>query len=184
MRFAYRLLAAAAAVASFSAHAVTISGTTAGGPTWTRPVAGSPPTPPLSGVGIGVNYSVTPLFVGTSGSYVFQSTATVPVNWDNYTFLYQTSFSPLAPFTNVLIGNDDNLTIGLSGFTQALTAGTQYFFVTTGFAPGDAGAWRLEVTGPGNINFGLVPEPGTYALMGLGAAAVLLATRRRKPAQA
>ena len=32
---------------------------------------------------------------------------------------YQGSFNPAAALTNVLVGNDDNLTIGLSGFTAA-----------------------------------------------------------------
>jgi len=175
-----QLLALAAAAAYVaSAHAIVVTGTTAGGPTWTRPVAGNPPTPPLSGVGVGVNYAVTPFFVSAAGSYVFQSTATAPVNWDNYTFLYATSFNPASQFTNVLIGNDDNTTIGLSGFSYALTANTQYVFVTTGFAPGDAGAWSLSITGPGNITLGAVPEPATYATMALGLAGLLAARRRR-----
>lgn len=182
MHFALRLLSAAAAVASFSAEAIVVLGTTAGGPTWTRPTAGNPPVG-LSGVGIGVNYSVTPLFVGTTGSYTLLSETTAPVNWDNFSFLYQTSFNAASPLTNVLVGNDDNTTIGLSGFTRVLTAGSQYFFITTGFQPGDAGTWSLDITGPGSISIGVIPEPGTYALMGLGAAVVLMATRRRARAE-
>lgn len=182
MHFALRFLAASAAAASFSAQAIVVLGTTAGGPTWTRPAAGNPPVG-LSGVGVGVNYSITPLFVGTSGSYAFLSSATAPVNWDNFSFLHQTSFNAASPLTNVLVGNDDNTTIGQSGFTRILTAGSQYFFITTGFQPGDAGAWSLDITGPGSISIGVIPEPGTYALMGLGAAAVLLATLRRAPAE-
>jgi len=171
---------ALAAIAFFfgEAHAITVVGTTLGGPTWTRPQAGTPPTS-ISGVGIGVNYSVTPFFVSAAGSYIFQSTATTPAGWDNFTFLYLNTFNPLSQFTNVLVGNDDNPSIGLSGFTRALTADTQYQFITTGYEPGDAGAWSLDITGPGNITIGVVPEPASYAMMALGLAGLLAARRFR-----
>ena len=159
------------------AQAIVVLGTTVGAATWTRPVAGNPPTPPLSGIGVGVNYTVTPFTVSAAGSYLFQSTATSPVNWDNYTFLYQTSFNPASQFTNVLIGNDDNPSIGLSGFSYALNTGTTYFLITTGFATGDAGAYSDSITGPGNVN--VVPEPAAFGLMALGLALVGTAVRRR-----
>ena len=165
------------------ADTVTFTGTTAGGPTWNRPVAGTPPVPPPSGVGTNVPYSVTQLTVGTSGSYVFQSTATNPAGWDNYTFLYQNSFNPLSQFTNVLIGNDDNPTIGLSGFTINLTAGTTYFFINTGFENTDFGQWSATVTGPGTIIVGggaNVPEPNTMILLGSGLSGLIAIARRRR----
>jgi len=176
-------LHSAVALAAFAffvgeAHAIVVVGTTLGGPTWTRPQAGTPPTL-LSGVGVGVSYSVTPFFVSTAGSYIFQSTATSPAGWDNFTFLYVNTFNPASQFTNVLVGNDDNPGIGLSGFTTALMANTQYRFVTTGFAPADAGAWSLDITGPGTITIGVVPEPATYAMMALGLATLLAARRFR-----
>ena len=39
---------------------------------------------------------------------------------------------------------------------------------------------QLAVTGSGTYRFEVVPEPSTYALMGLGAAAVLWSVRRRR----
>lgn len=171
---------------SVLADTVTFTGTTAGGPTWNRPVANgvNPPTPPPSTVGTAVRYSVTQLTVGTSGTYTFQSTATSPVNWDNYTFMYQNSFNPASQFTNVLRGNDDNPTIGLSGFSLTLNAGTTYFFIVTGFANTDFGAWSTTASGPGTITIGgqgaPVPEPTTMLLLGSGLAGLGMRLRRRR----
>jgi len=171
-------LIALAAAATFvpAAHAITIAGTTTGGLTWTRPLAN---LSGLSGIGIGVRYSVTPFFVSSTGLYDFTSTAVG--FWDNFTFLYENTFVPTSQLTNDLRGNDDKtFLLGISGFDFNLTANTQYQFVTTGRAPANFGAWDLSITGPGTITVGVVPEPGTYALMGLGLAGVLLVTRRRK----
>lgn len=163
-------------VASAASAAVVYTGTTVGGPTWNRPVAGNPPTPPPSGVGTAVSYEAVEFTVDVSGSYVFQSTATSPANWDNFAFLYSPSFAPATPFVNVLVGNDDNPSIGLAGFTRTLTAGTPYVFVQTGFGNADAGAWSLDVTGPGNF---VIPEPASLGLVSVGALALL---RRRTAA--
>ncbi len=149
-----------ALVTTGRADTVTYTGTTAGGPTWNRPIEGNPPTV-LSIVGTAVPYSVQQFSVSLAGLYNFQSTATNPPNWDNYTFLYQNSFNPMSQFTNVLIGDDDNPSIGLSGFSFNLVAGTNYLFVTTGFSNTSFGAFSNTFAGPGTISFGsanAVPE--------------------------
>lgn len=156
-----------------SAMAQVFAGSTTGDPVWTRPVAGNPPTPPLSGVGTATAYDVLAFTVDITGSYTFQNTAANA--WDNYTFLYQNSFDPALPFANVVIGNDDNPTIGLSGFASNLTAGTTYFFVTTGFGNSDSGDYSLSISGQGIAT--IVPAPGAVALLGLGGLAL---TRRRR----
>jgi hypothetical protein len=53
----------------------------------------------------------------------------------------------------------------LSGFTINLNAGSDYYFVTTGFSNTDEGTFSNTFTGPGNIF--LVPEPYTSLLFGL-----------------
>lgn len=172
----FRLLAlAAAALFSAGAQAETFSGDTSAGATWTRPFASFSG---LSAVGIGVKYEVLPFTVTASGSYVFQNTAVG--SWDNFSFLYKDAFNPATPLLNGVIGNDDNPGIGLSGFTTALTVGTNYFYVVTGFDPADFGAYNLSITGPGSVITAAVPEPSTYGLMGLGLASVLLVARRRR----
>ena len=141
------------AAASFD---VTFTGTTTGGPNWNRPNANgdSPPTTlcasfhPRSSADA-VPYSVTRFSVATSGTYAVQSTATNPVNWDNYTFVYQNSFNPSTPLANVLIGNDDNPSVGVSGFSVDLTAGTPYFLVVSGYVNTSFGDWSTTISGLG-----------------------------------
>lgn len=176
-------LAFSAAIAT-PAAAVTVIGTTSGGPTFNRPVAGAPPTS-LSGVGTAVSYALTPFTVSTTGSYNFLMTGLAPVNWDTYLGLHSTSFNPGSPLVNALVYNDDFPTIGLSGFTASLTAGTSYIALATGFGNTDAGRYSLEITGPGNVVIGgnpppAVPEPSTWAMIIAGFGIVGAALRRRR----
>jgi hypothetical protein len=155
------------------------SDTTAGGPTWNRPVQGNPPVPPLSITGTAVPYHVLSFVVDTSGSYDFLSTATVPADWDNYLFLYANGFNPLDQYNGVLIGDDDfSTTPGLSGFTAPLTAGTSYFLVTTGFENTSFGEFSNSVQGPGDFGGPQVPEPATSSLIAAGLAFALFRLRR------
>ncbi len=166
-----------------SAGTLTVNGTTAGGPTWNRPLAGNPPTG-LSGVGTAVPYDVFGFVVDVAGAYDFLDVATNPTNWDNYLFLYQNAFNPAAPLTNVIIGNDDFPTsnIGVSGFNGvSLATGVSYYLVTTGFANSDSGAYTATITGPGTPSLiNQIPEPGSLALALAGVG--LLAPRLRRRA--
>ena len=140
-----------------------------------------PPPTALSSVGRNVQFEVEELYVDVSGTYSFLSTATSPAGWDIYTFLYVNAFNPVAPLTNVLIGDDGFPNIGLSGFSIALLANTNYFFVNTGFGNSDAGAFTKRIEGPGTIHLNAsVPEPETLALLGLGFAGLVFTRRRAK----
>lgn len=168
-------LAATAATLALPAQALTFAGDTSAGAVWNRPFA---TFSGLSAFGAGVRYEATPFTVTADGVYTFQNTAAGA--WDNFTFVYAGAFDPAAPLANGLVGNDDNPSVGLSGFAPELTAGTAYFYVVTGFEAADAGAYSATITGPGDVVLTAVPEPGTYGLMGLGLAAVLLGARRRQ----
>ena len=160
--------------ASAAADVITANSTTVTGDRWNRPVQnGNNPPTVLSSVGTNVQFEVEELYVDAPGTYSFLSTATSPAGWDNYAFLYVNAFNPTTPLTNVLIGDDDNPTIGTSGFSISLLANTNYFFVNTGFDNNDAGAFTKRIEGPGVIHLDSavsVPEPATLALLGLGLA--------------
>lgn len=176
-------LAFSAAIAT-PASAVTIIGTTVGGPTYNRPLQGNPPTG-LSGVGTAVSYEVTPFTVSTTGSYSFLMTGLVPLNWDTFLGLNSVAFNPGTPLVNALVYNDDFPSIGLSGFTRTLTSGVSYFAIATGFGNTDAGRYSLVIDGPGSVIIGgqgAVPEATTWAMIIAGFGLVGGALRRRRRA--
>ena len=176
MIFSRTLISALVAFTSASfATAQVYYGSTTDKPTWTRPTNGTPPTL-VSLIGADVRYDVKQFYVDVTGSYTFQSTAIFPKAWDNFSFLYQDTFSPTDQLKNILIGNDDNSVAGLSGFTWNLTKGRKYFFVETGFWKKDYGFYQLDIRGPGTAK--LVPEPATIA--GLLVGGLALVRRRRK----
>ena len=173
---------ALSAVLASPAAAVTVIGTTVGGPTFNRPLAGTPPTG-LSGVGTAVSYVLTPFTVSATGNYSFLMTGLTPANWDTFLGLYSTSFNSGSPLVNAIVYNDDFPSIGLSGFSSTLTAGTSYIALATGFANTDAGRYSLEINGPGTITIGgipAVPEPTTWAMIIAGFGIVGSALRRRR----
>ncbi|PSB44377.1 PEP-CTERM sorting domain-containing protein [Chamaesiphon polymorphus] len=170
------------------AQAVTFSGTTVAAPTWTRPNEGTPPSA-NTGIGTAVSYSSYAFNVDASGSYNFVSLATIPSAWDNYTFLYRNAFNPATPLVNAIIGNNDFMGVpgfGLSGFTTNLTAGVNYFFVTTGNTNTSVGAFTNTITGSGNVLGGSVasvPEPSTILGSALAFGYGIYSKRKLKIAQ-
>ena len=170
-----------AASLSGSAGAQVLLGDTTGGATWNRPINSGPQ---ISLQGAAVPYQVTSFTVDTDGSYLFTNTV-LTARYDNYSFIYVNSFDPGAQLVNLLVGNDDFPNPQISGFNQALTSGTSYFFVASGFDNNDFGQYSLVVSGQGTATFNniaAVPEPATWAMMlvGFGGMGVVL-RRRRKP---
>ncbi len=160
----YAATAAAIAVTATGAMAQSYNATTAGGPTFNRPV-----------------------WAASAGLRTFTSVATAPAGWDNYLFLYSAAWNPATPLVGCLAASDDNPGIGQSQFGFNMLANTQYFIVTTGFDNADAGAFTNTVTG-GPVTFGLInqnviPEPSTYALMATGLVGLAGMARRRRSTQ-
>ena len=183
MKLYAALAASLVATIAVPASAATFLGaTTLASPTFNRPVAGTPPTS-LSGAGTAVHYQTVAFTVATTGSYSFLMSAIAPTNWDTYLGLYANSFAPGSPLTNALTYNDDFPSIGLSGFSYTLTAGTSYIALATGFSNSDVGTYSLAINGPGAVTFnaGAVPETATWGMMiaGFGMMGAALRTRRR-----
>lgn len=185
IRFAMTLMAGGMLATAAMAGDITIDGDTTGGPTWNRTLAGDPPTG-LSGIGTAVPYEVFEFTVTADGTYDFLSTATT-VGYDNFLHLYEGAFDPTDQFNGVLIANDDFPSIGTSGFSFGLIAGTTYLTVNSGFNNGDFGTYTMRISGPGDIipdGQGVVPEPATWAMMIAGFGLIGAAARRRRMASA
>jgi hypothetical protein len=91
----------------------------------------------------------------------------VPANFNLYTGLYTFDFLSVAGSIN--------------GFNAS-----NFAFDTTGFTAPDGalngGSWSVGVDGNALALTYTVPEPSTYALLGLGAVALVIAARRKRAA--
>ncbi len=115
-----------------------------------------------------VSYQVYgPFQVSTTGNYNIES---IQTGWDGYLFIYENAFDPTNQSTNYVAGDDDgNGGIGTSNIDAVpLTAGTNYYIVTTGFAAGDFGAYTTAITGAGTatcIPPAPIPTMGEWGLI-------------------
>ena len=122
----------------------------------------------LSTSGTAVRYDLASLLGITPGTYTFRMASTA---FDPFLLLYAGTFNPATPLVNLVALNDD-FTSGIpspAGFSFNLLAGVNYTVVSTAFSNAGLGSYITTV----------VPEPGTYALMGLGLALLGVAVRRR-----
>lgn len=157
---------------------LTYQGDTKNQPTWLRTAPGNPPSR-VSGqnseeIGMIVPYSTFKFTVEESGLYTFGSAVPVATSstdgtWDNFLVLYQDTFNPTDQLTNALIAiNAPNN--GSLAFNRELTAGQNYFLVTTGRQLTDFGVFTNTINGAGKIT--AVPESasmsGLLAASGVG----------------
>ncbi|MBO3461438.1 PEP-CTERM sorting domain-containing protein [Aetokthonos hydrillicola Thurmond2011] len=172
-------LAAFATAKPSRASVLTYQGDTTNQAIWRRVAPGNPPTL-LSGekdgnLGMSVPYSVFDFTVTQSGSYTISgvSEATPPQNtpWDIFLALYQDSFNPAQQLTNVLIADTTNNAETVT-FNQPLTAGRDYFLVTTGRRVSDFGVFTNTISGAGRI----VPVPESDSIPAMLVAVGLLVT--------
>ncbi len=175
------LLAAIAALllpAALRADTINFSGSTLGGPAFLRP------TETGARSFFTVAYNVYQFSVTTSGPFNFTLNAVDPASYDTFLHLYVNAFNPADisdPATNFLRANDDanpiDSTFGSALTNLTLNSGSTYFLVIDGFSTSDAGAYVASISGPGTIN--VVPEPSTFALLGLAGVAAMIVVRRR-----
>lgn len=158
------------------ASIVTFAGDTRDGATFNRLIE---QLTDLSTIGTAVGYDTYSFNIDTTGTYTFLTTA----EFDSFSFLYQGSFDPNAPLSNVVAGDDDLLGLTTSGFFGELTAGTPYVLVVTGYSNDSTGLFSSTIGGPGSIvPTPAVPEPETAAMFALGLG--VLEWARRRQAQA
>lgn len=160
---------------------LSFSGNTAGGNLYNRPTESGDS---LSDVGTAVPYVIQAFTVGLTGNYNFSTIANNPSVYDTFVHLYSGSFNPASPLSGLIVANDDmvngNPNAG-SGFTaQPLTSGGAYYYVVNGFGNSDAGSFTASITGPGSIS--AVPEPSTFALVGLAFGGLLVVRKRGQSA--
>ena len=133
--------------------------TSLSGNTFDRPIGNGNQAPNmLSPTANSVGYDTLSFQVTTSGIYNLDIAAT-NFAFDSYLFLYQTSFDPAAPLTNVLLGETNGDTT--SSLTATLLANTVYTAVATGFANFDEGPYTGTITETAP----LAPEPSTFVLI-------------------
>lgn len=132
---------------------VSYTGDTTGGPTYQRAVASCAGLTATTGP---MAYSLQPFTVDTSGAYDISSIQ--DGEFDGFVFLYEGDFDPANPLDGCVTGNDDGDDgIGTSDIDgAALTAGTDYLVVTTGFSAVDVGTFTNTIDGPGEITLGVV----------------------------
>jgi hypothetical protein len=150
-----------------SAATLTYSGTTnSGGPTFQALVFGSQAAP----------FDVFHFRVDTTGRYDFSSTSTP---WQNVISLYENAFAPSNNFSNFVSSSTQSPVFGVSTstfFVPSLTAGTDYFLVTSGYRSTDFGSFTNTISGLGNISpstTSAVPEPFSIVGTLIGGTAAL-----------
>ena len=79
----------------------------------------------------------------------------ITADFDTMIYLYQDSFNASAPYTNLLDYAGGDIGIG-----AALTAGTDYFLVTTSTAPFTTGSFTAQIS--------VIPIPASALLLGSG----------------
>src|SRR4029077_19627053 len=119
-----------------------------------------------------VFYDVQPFYVSTGGNYAMG----IAAGFDTYLAAYSGSFNPGSALTNLINANNEGINVlrnntlgpldvstvtnGISRLDLPLTAGTQYFLVTSSLANGTTGNYLGQIVGPGAVTLGVAPEPG------------------------
>ena len=105
-------------------------------------------------------YVAIRIMVSSSGTFIFQSNSTI----DTYGYLYNNSFSPSVPNTNLLTADDDGAGNAQFRLTAALKPTVAVVLVVTSYSPNATGSVIITVTGPSAVNFMLASDPTRDAI--------------------
>ena len=134
-------------------------------------------------------YDVQPFYLTLSGNVTLtvNSFNDASGDSDSTLFLYQGTFDPAAPRANLIVSDDDSNGNNLSRITRNLTAGTQYLVVTSSYYARNTGSYS-DTIAPADasdvVTPGAVPEPSTWAMLGLGVVSAGAVALRRRAARA
>ena len=155
------------------------AGSTAGGPLWTRPLEGGGG---LSQAANATPYQVKPFYVPLDGRYEFEVNAP---DFNSVVAVYADAFDPTQPLAHLVGAFDANINIYPDAGSAKLSAGRQYFLVTTGFTNSSAGPYtafirNFDLSQIAAPVFGLIPEP-TSLTVAACAALGLAGSRSQRP---
>jgi hypothetical protein len=102
-----------------------------------------------SGSGSGYYYEAIRVVVDRTGTYNIASLS----GYDTHGYLYNGTFYPLSPSTNLTLHDDDSGGNAQFKLTTFLEAGVPYTLVVTTHSPGITGPFSVVATGPGNAQF-------------------------------
>ena len=164
-----------AGIAPASAATLTYAGTTSTGEPTFQAITAFEPTP----------FSVFHFRVSTTDRYDFSSVST---GWQNAISLYRDAFNPSNNFRNLLNSSTQPPNaVGVSTstfFVPSLTAGVDYFLVTSGLRSSDFGNFNNTISGAGAIlpstTTTAVPEPFTIFGTIVGGTAALRMRKKLK----
>jgi hypothetical protein len=94
-------------------------------------------------------YKAIQVHVSTHSSFSLASKSSV----DTYGYLYDSSFDPVFPSSNLLLQDDDGGSNGQFKLTCLLEPDSIYILVATTFNPNETGSFSISTSGPGSVIF-------------------------------
>ena len=95
--------------------------------------------------------------IATSGTYTFRSSGAV----DTFGCLYNSSFAPSSPNTNLIVLDDDSAGAGQFSLSATLVAKANVILVITTYRPAVMGDFNITVSGTKAVTFLTLPNPPT-----------------------
>jgi hypothetical protein len=94
-------------------------------------------------------YEAIQVRVGTPGTFNLGSKSRI----DTYGYLYNSSFDPSSPSSNLLLQDDEGGGNGRFKLTFFLVPDAMYILVATTFDPNETGLFSISASGPGSVTF-------------------------------